>query len=46
MGNSNQNSFEYSTRDGYQISYIFLDLKGKGRFPNTPGDTEGNIFII
>jgi hypothetical protein len=46
MGNSNQNCLEYSTRDGYQISYIFLDLKGKGRFPETPGDSEGNPFII
>lgn len=46
MGNSNQNSIKYYTHDGYEISYIFLDLKGKGRFPETPGDSEGNPFFI
>lgn len=38
MGNSNtNNSIHYTTKDGYNISYLYWDLKGKNRFPDPPG---------
>jgi hypothetical protein len=29
---------EYRTKNGITISYIFYDLKGKGRYPPEPDD--------
>ena len=55
MGNSNQDGLEWKTQTKMAQTippvtvnyiFIFLDLKGKGRFPETPGDSEDNLFII
>lgn len=44
---SGTTKFQYRTKNGLPIQYIFWDLKGKTRFPHEPSnENESTPFLI
>ena len=48
MGNkiTGSTTFNYKTKSGRKVTFIFYDLKGKNRFPIEPSADIGNILLM